>query len=299
MHDEVLPVYLVHWRQPEWCLSAVRSILSSKDAKVEVIVVNNGDDSIPLRAFLPDSVRILETEHNAGFSGGANIALADASAVARDHSWYVLGSHDLHVEPDTLSRLVAAAKANPGFGILAPQLTSPLASSGGVWKRSGGYQLPLSEAAGLLERDWVSGTCMLLTRQCMEEVGPFNEAFGSYAEDVDICLRARDAGWKVGVLAEAFARGIGSGSVDASTLIHANGAALVLQRSGFLQFVIAVARIAVHAMGDLKNYLDRSKTSVEREEARVRLRAALRSLVMIPRQAVRVVSSRPSGTRAT
>ncbi len=45
---------------------------------------------------------------------------------------------------------------------------------------------------------WVSGSCFLARRSALEELGGFDEAYFMYAEDMDLCWRAHDAGWGVG-----------------------------------------------------------------------------------------------------
>jgi len=47
------------------------------------------------------------------------------------------------------------------------------------------------------EVDWVSGAAMLFKRDCLDEIGIFDEKFFIYCEDVDICKRAKDKGWQV------------------------------------------------------------------------------------------------------
>jgi len=45
--------------------------------------------------------------------------------------------------------------------------------------------------------DWVCGSFLLIRRACLEQVGPLDERFFAYDEDIDWCSRAREAGWKV------------------------------------------------------------------------------------------------------
>jgi GT2 family glycosyltransferase len=84
----------------------------------------------------------------------------------------------------------------------------------------------------LVERDWTSGTCLLLRRACVEAVGPFDERFGSYMEDVDYGLRANDAGWKVIVVHSAYAWGLGTASSESTKHITVNTVVLSAKRQG-------------------------------------------------------------------
>ena len=82
---------------------------------------------------------------------------------------------------------------------------------------------------------------MLLRRECLDSIGGFDERFGSYTEDVDICLRAKDSGWKVGVVAEAVAWGLGSVSRSAGPTMVANRVLLVARRDGRMAGILRAA----------------------------------------------------------
>jgi N-acetylglucosaminyl-diphospho-decaprenol L-rhamnosyltransferase len=47
------------------------------------------------------------------------------------------------------------------------------------------------------EVDWVSGAAMLIRRSAFEQIGAFDESFWLYGEELDLCTRLRDSGWKV------------------------------------------------------------------------------------------------------
>ena len=205
--DRVVPVYLIHWKAPDWCLSAVLSILASRDVAPIVTVVNNGGD-----LYLPDGVDVITTPRNLGYAGAANIALDHWQTISNS-SWCVIGSHDLHVEPLTLASLIDAMIHEPTLGIAGPWLPpGPAAYDAYDW----GTRIPPTVvAAAPPSRDltpvyWASGTCLTLRRNCVEDVGGFDARLGSYAEDVDYCYRARKAGWTVAVVHNASARGLGT-----------------------------------------------------------------------------------------
>jgi hypothetical protein len=243
-----LPVYLVHWRAPEWCLSAVASLQASRGVDLEIYVVDNGGESIEaLRAELPETVSVLTTPRNVGFTGGCNRALAHWIQTYPDSDFCVLGAHDLHVEPDALHRMVEAVAHYPGFGILGASITAPSSFSGGWWNGGRAVSLPVEAAQGVSARDWVCGTCMLVRRACVEAIGGLEERLGSYLEDIEYCLRARDAGIGVGIVHQARVHGLGSRSHRGGVLAEANTVFVCTSRGGFAAGVGALCRLVVRA----------------------------------------------------
>ena len=220
----MLPVYLIHWNAPEWCASAVES-LGKSEPPVAVTVVDNGGAALNVAA------RILRQPQNRGFTGGANAALEDW--LAGDEPWAVIASHDLHVEPHTFAAMLAAA--TPDVGIIGPSLST--GSEGG------------RAPDGAVE--WLSGTCLMIRRECAEQVGRFDETFGSYVEDVDYCFRARDAGWRL-LRSDAPATGLGTsvGRSSSRRLIRGRSVYLRYKHGGVwgaLRELRRAARFAIAA----------------------------------------------------
>lgn len=210
-----LPVYLIHYRQPEWCASSVRSILSSR-IPVAVTVVDNSPNEWPsLRDRLRhDDVRVIDAAENVGYTGGANIALADWWNGAEE--LVVIGSHDLHVHPDTLNRLRDAALASPDFGILGPVLEDKVIGASSRAALNGATSDPTDNRPVPVE--WLSGTCLMIRRACVGDIGGFDRTYHSYVEDFDFCKRAEKAGWQVGICRDASAWGLGSGDRTQSSV---------------------------------------------------------------------------------
>ncbi len=246
----VLPAYLIHWNSVEWCVSAAASILSSSGPiEPRVTVVDNGQEGGPaLETRLPRSVRLIATGRNLGYAGGANVALRDWLANFPGADLAIIGSHDIQLQPDALARLVDAATRSPEFGILGPALLGPGPTSGGRWTAARAVELPPCEGEGLVERDWVSGACLLLSRRCVTALGGFDERFHSYCEDVDLGLRARAAGFKVGVVLGARARGLGSVSPVAPALCEANSVLLAAKHAGVPAAVGRLLQLATWAL---------------------------------------------------
>ncbi len=223
-HDDVVPVYVIHWNAPEWCLRTVRSLLASEHQRVAVTIVDNGGlpagfvDQIP-------GVDVICTGANLGFTGGANVALAawrrTSSPVA------VIACHDVELHPEALSLLVSAVRA-PGVGIAG------CSAIGGDRPTSPAPPLSLV----LDNVSWVGGALMVFNRDCVDAVGRFDERLGSYAEDVDYCWRATDAGWGVVAVPGITARAVGQVAENPTLLTHVNSLRMVRFRRGRVAFAL-------------------------------------------------------------
>lgn len=215
--DGPLPVYVIHWNAPKWCSETVASLRTS-ELPVSITVIDNGGAPLDIR-----DTRVLRQPTNSGYTGGANAALADW--LPGEAPFAVITSHDVDIERDTLVHLLEAMESDPHLGICGPAYGD---------KGSSGGRL-ISVVADIEEREWVSGTCLLMRRECALAVGRFDEDFASYVEDVDYCNRARARGWKVAtaVTARAAGRGSGSGRLSALRMIRANGILLRFKEAGW------------------------------------------------------------------
>jgi GT2 family glycosyltransferase len=260
-----LPVYLVHWHAPEWCQSAVASLLASEAVDLSVVVVNNGGE-----VDLPAQVRVIDAQANAGYAGGANIALEDW--LAGDGEWCVIGSHDLHVAPDALATMIATGDRYPDVGIVAPDIDG--------WRPTRSREEMV--APGVVEVDWSSGTCLMIRRPCALKTGPFDGAFGSYVEDVDYGLRARQAGWRTIIVLDAHAKGRGTAhGKTASYLVSGNTIYLVAKHEGLLaggRQLLRAIYIALRAvLGALAPWRPRQDRATSRFYAQAYGRGSMRA----------------------
>jgi len=230
----LIDVYLIHWRAPDWCVRAAASVLESKDVRVRCFVIDNdASGGAALSDALDPRVEVIPTPANVGYTGGANVALARALAAQPPAEFVVVAAHDLQVRPETFRELSTVARADPRVGILGPVLTAPARNAGGSWR--GWRAKPTSswdDSVAFVEREWVSGTLLFVRPDCVAQIGGLDEVLGSYVEDVDLCLRARDAGWRVGVATGARAAGVGSASANVTLLVDVNSLLLAVKRRG-------------------------------------------------------------------
>ena len=198
---------ILNWNRPADTLGCLRSLAAGDYPNWHAIVVDNAssDDSVArIRAGFPQA-EMLVNARNLGFAGGANVGLAHA--LAAGYPYIFLLNNDTEVEATALSTLVATAEGHPRAGVLSPLIL--YAQGGRIWF-AGAYRrrfLPgISMPAYRRRRtlpprpvpiDYATGCAILLRREMLLEVGLLDESYFMYWEDLDLCERARRAGWEV------------------------------------------------------------------------------------------------------
>lgn len=291
-----LPVYLIHYRAPDWLQSAIEAVLSS-DIPVAVTVVDNSETGSWDIARLPSHVRVLKTGANVGYSGAANVALKDWLETPQGE-WVIIGAHDMHPEPVALRKMLEAATQAPMFGVLGPGTTEFVTASGERARYHNG--LHIGTTNGIEHRTVTSGTCLMLRRACALAVDGFDETFGSYREDDEFCLRARSLGWEIGRVPEAIVVGLGTAHEGRDELARRNDVLLALRARGrptalkvlVVSYIGVVASVPIAAYRALRR---RSAVAALRSRvrgARVGTRILWRSVLAPSTVARRGLSSR-------
>jgi N-acetylglucosaminyl-diphospho-decaprenol L-rhamnosyltransferase len=209
----LVSVVIVNFRQ--WANTArlTRQVLASDSTGAgEVVVIDNHSPPSPhaVRLRRTPGVTVRRFGRNRGFARAVN-----AGCRLGRGRWILLLNPDVTVPPDFLDRVLARVHAlsaeEPnagvvGFGLRNPDGTpqgswGPLPTLGRTlaglfWPRSH-RKCPPQPTQHRREVPWVTGCCLLVRRDCWRGLGGFDEDFFLYYEDVDLCRRARNAGWAV------------------------------------------------------------------------------------------------------
>lgn len=206
-------IIVLNWNSYDDTRECLLSLQGITYPNHDTIVVDNGseDDSYKrLKSALGGKVEFIRNSHNAGFTGGNNVAIR--SALARGSDYVLLLNNDTIVDPEFLRELVRYAEQHPDVGILGPKIyyyESPntIWFAGGRFNwvkvgissfgkdRSDSPQYDLVKEVG-----FVSGCAMLIKRAVIEKVGMLDEDFFNYAEDLDLCFRAKSMGFRIVVI---------------------------------------------------------------------------------------------------
>lgn len=218
-----ISIGIINWNTRdllERCLSSVFKDCSL--CSMEVIVVDNGssDDSGKMVKSKFSQAILVENEGNVGYCKASNQAIR-----ASRGKFILLLNSDTEIMPGALDSLYRFARQRPDAGAIGPMLLNTdgtlqyscrsFPSFGiaamhaflGLFFPTNPYTraYKLTEWGHNSERevDWISGACMFLRRQALEQIGFFDEDYFMYVEDVDLCYRLWQVGWKVYYLPSA------------------------------------------------------------------------------------------------
>lgn len=215
-----LSVVVPTYDTAELTAACVASVLSRLPAGGEVIVVDDGsaDDTVARLTAEHPGVRVERSPVNRGFSASANrgVALAGGEVV-------LLLNSDTRVLDGALDVLLAAFAADERLGVAGAQLLHP--DGGPQWSAGPVPTLPwlvivtsglarlarrwrrrrrrAPGGAAAVEVAWVTGAALAFRRAVWADAGPLREDVLFYAQDLDFCLRARAAGWRVALVPAA------------------------------------------------------------------------------------------------
>jgi N-acetylglucosaminyl-diphospho-decaprenol L-rhamnosyltransferase len=190
------------------CLRSLRD--STKTVNVETFVVDNAsaDGSADHVAREFPEVSLIRNHANRGFAAANNVAIRQARG-----RHVLLLNPDTRVTPDTVATLAAFLDARPDVGITGPRV---LNADGTL--QSCGYRFPtlLGEIAqsrqlpawlravrAPREKErhadvhWIDGCCFMIRRDVIDGIGLLDEQYFLYAEELDWCRSARNAGWRI------------------------------------------------------------------------------------------------------
>ena len=260
--DTLISVVIVNYKVPESLRQALHSLRQADlYPETKVIVVDNASDDgskeMVAREF--PEVKWIQLKSNIGFGKACNVGAKHAA-----------GEYLLILNPDTIiarSTLLLACefmRSHPEVGLVGPKLLNPdgtlqpgcrrgfptpeaalyrftgMSKMFPKSKRFGHYNLTYLDPDVSYEVDAISGSFMFLPRRLFESIGGFDEQFFMYGEDLDLCRRIKEKGYKVWYNPEM-------------RVIHLKGRSsakrLLLSRIAFYEAMILFSRKYQHSNG--------------------------------------------------
>ncbi len=211
------------------CLRAALRELRTLPQPSRMIVVDNASTDATaarVRDEFPQ-IQLIETGRNAGYAGGTELARRQLASPGSEPEWFAVINQDVILESGSVVELINALQRDPGLAAVQPVFDmwpgSDAARLGTLaWHFAGYgvYGLPdgvATRPSGLarpvpLDVTALSGAVVFARWQALQRLGGlFRPEFQMYCEDAEFSLRARLAGWRLGVVPSARARHLRTG----------------------------------------------------------------------------------------
>ncbi|HTI93596.1 MAG TPA: glycosyltransferase family 2 protein [Puia sp.] len=220
---------ILNWNTSHYLKKFLPFLLATTYEKKEIYVIDNNshDDSVALlKADFP-SVHILPMTANIGFAGGYNFGLSQIKT-----DYYLIVNSDIEVSPGFIEPLVHLLENNPDIGICQPKLRAlenremfEYAGAAGGWIDRLGLPFARGRVLTTIEKDngqydtaeeifWATGACMCLSAKLFEKLGGFYDFYFMHQEDIDLCWRARNIGYRIYACPSSVVYHMGGGSLS-------------------------------------------------------------------------------------
>lgn len=196
-------IVVLNFNRSMLTLQAVADAMDSDCGDIEIVVVDNGSDTLDfdlLVSLLPHGVRTLRLQTNRYFGEGNNLGVEASSG-----QYVMLLNNDAFLQPTTVRTLLSVFDQHMDAGAVGPKFLYPdgriqeagasVTSCGTVTQRGKHLADHPQMFAGTEPVDYVSAACVVLPRYLYDEIGGFDLAWDpAYYEDVDLCLKLRSIG---------------------------------------------------------------------------------------------------------
>ncbi len=198
---------VLNWNGTDDTVACVRSLVALGDARLEIVVVDNGSRTPPDAALAEAGleVAVVHAPVNLGYAGGNNLGIRWARERGAGLVWIL--NNDAVAGAGALEALVEASVRHPRAGAFGSRVLRGddpsriwVAWGRVTWRQSLIELVGENAADGPpydveQEVEWIPGCSILLRAEALDDVGGFDEDFFAYHEDVDWAARARARGW--------------------------------------------------------------------------------------------------------
>ncbi|MFT6849286.1 MAG: GT2 family glycosyltransferase [Sphingobacteriales bacterium] len=205
-------VVILNWNGKGFLKEYLPSFLKTTYKNHKLYVADNGssDDSISFMETTYPDINIIKLDKNYGFAGGYNKALDQVNA-----DYLAIVNSDLEVTPtwlepmvEMLSRDATIAACQPKIKWLRMDTHFEYAGAAGGFIDTLGYPFCRGRLFDILESDnnqydtekeifWATGACFLVKTGIFKSLGGFDEDFFAHMEEIDLCWRIKNEGYKI------------------------------------------------------------------------------------------------------
>lgn len=204
-------IILLNYNSADSTIECIESI-KENETKInyEIVVVDNKsqDDSIQKLEKL-NNIKLIKSNENNGFASGNNIGIK--YAIENGAQYILLLNNDTTIEKDAISILAEQLNNHNELGIIGSRIMyydnkELINYCGGEidWLKAtsihNNYKQKFNNnVENFFYTNFITGCCMLIKKEVFEKVGYLPEEYFMYYEDVDYCVKVKEAGYKLGI----------------------------------------------------------------------------------------------------
>ena len=265
-------VVILNWNGKKILEQFLPSVIQHS-AETSVFVADNGstDDSVSFVENNFSGVTVLRSVENKGFAGGYNEALKQVKA-----EYFVLLNSDVEVTDGWLKPIIelmdsdkTIAACQPKIRMYADKKIFEYAGAAGGFIDKYGYPFCRGRVFDSLEEDkgqyddtcevfWATGACMFVRSEVFFNAGGFDEDFFAHMEEIDLCWRMKNLGYKIMYCGSSTVYHFGGGTLQKSNpfktyLNFRNSLVMLIKNTrGFNLFKILFVRVALDDLAQVK-----------------------------------------------
>lgn len=223
-------VVILNWNGKTLLEKFLPSVITHSE-NAQIVVADNGssDDSVAYLTNTYPEVKIISLPENMGFCKGYNTALAEVDA-----DIFILLNSDVEVPAGWLMPMIQLLEKDQTVAACQPKIKDfkrknyfEYAGAAGGFIDTLGYPFCRGRIFDHIEEDkgqyntdieifWASGACMAIRASVFKETGGFDETFFAHMEEIDLCWRISNLGYKIYCCTSSEVYHVGGASLDKS-----------------------------------------------------------------------------------
>ncbi len=224
-------VVILNWNGEKFLEKFLPSVLSFNSAESQLIVADNAstDDSVSFLQTNYPAIKIIQNTTNGGFAKGYNDALKQIKA-----DYYVLLNSDVEVTPNWIEPIIKLMYSDKTIAACQPKILDfnnkthfEYAGAAGGFIDKYGYPFCRGRIFETLEEDkgqynttseifWATGACLFIRAEYFQQMQGFDEDFFAHMEEIDLCWRLKNNGYKIMYCGDSIVYHVGGGTLKKS-----------------------------------------------------------------------------------
>ena len=254
--ESKIAVVVLNWNGKDWLEKFLPYLVEhSKEAKLFVADNNSSDNSISFLKNTYPEIHIIQLKSNHGYAKGYNDALKQIKA-----EYFVLINSDIEVTKDWLNPIINLMDKNHLISACQPKIldynnkdTFEYAGASGGFIDYLGYPFCRGRIFNKLEKDdgqyneitevfWATGACLFVRSSHFNAIGGLDNDFFAHQEEIDLCWRLKNKGYKVMVEPKSIVYHVGGGTLNTGSpfktyLNFRNNLSMLFKNSSIINLV--------------------------------------------------------------